>query len=535
MSVLQLLRGTKRSREDTPVVSLGADGATIGDCPSFSRAIHKLRNLFFSSSSPHKISGKEVSTACVKTAEDQRELDVYTSILQGFGTSERVQQKVRATIREATVNNTKPPPDALSKLPKTLKQDVEKRALEIECKPTNVSNPALLQQLGEVFQVQTEEIQRMRTTKHGLFSLVDIAMLVSNVSAEHAAIQIRRVQKQYPDVFTQCKDFKFPGAGQRVTPTGDIYVCIELVMLLPGRRAGMVRSKAARLLVEYYGGNLDTASRIIENREKQDIMSIEAPNHPMRAMGEAVERESGSTDEQLSDLRRKMADGVQAVRNSKDSYDASKFTSEHQNHKDMMNARFIDCIRMLHKNPDTLPGFVAILDDFDAHGSLRSTDALIRDLGIPAEKIISPNRNQTVVDALKQRRVLSELGDFSRIMFSKFPNHQIAAAYLDLTTGDPVSLEMAISRIDGSAMFNSVILATTMVERNFTQGGTEPFTKRVLRLTEYIHSLGYSPAYNNISTSYFEIRSGGQRVATQFWSKERPMYPEGRPGGNRIY
>ena len=37
-------------------------------------------------------------------------------------------------------------------------------------------------------------------------------------------------------------NLKFPGRGQRETPVGDIYAVVELIMLLPGRRAGLVRS-----------------------------------------------------------------------------------------------------------------------------------------------------------------------------------------------------------------------------------------------------------------------------------------------------
>ena len=41
---------------------------------------------------------------------------------------------------------------------------------------------------------------------------------------------------------------RFPGRG-RETPVGDVYAIVELVMLLPGRRAGLVRTDAARLFV----------------------------------------------------------------------------------------------------------------------------------------------------------------------------------------------------------------------------------------------------------------------------------------------
>jgi hypothetical protein len=267
-------------------------------------------------------------------------------------------------------------------------------------------------------------------------------------------------------------------------------------------------------------------------------MAVEDPQHPCRAMGQAVENEYGSTDEQMSELRRKMSRSVAALK--KQNYDATKFTEEHNHHKHLMNARFLNCISRVHENVAMLadlPGFVAILDDFDEQGALRTAEALMTDLGVPAHKIISPNRNPTIVAASKAKGLLAEVGDFNRVIDKHFFNHQIAAAYLDLTTGDPIVVDMAVDTVYGKCMYNAAVLATTMVERSFTKGGTEPFTKRVLHLTENLKSRGYRPAYSTVAQSYFEIASGGRRVATQFWTLpcRHRRHPEGRAGGQRIY
>ena len=57
------------------------------------------------------------------------------------------------------------------------------------------------------------------------------------------------------EVSNKVRHLKFPGRGQRETPVGDIYAVVELIMVLPGRRAGLVRSEAARLFVKCYGGD----------------------------------------------------------------------------------------------------------------------------------------------------------------------------------------------------------------------------------------------------------------------------------------
>ena len=84
-------------------------------------------------------------------------------------------------------------------------------------------------------------------------------------------------------------NLKFPGRGQRDAPVGDIYVVVELSVLLPGRRGGLARSEAARLLVRCYGGDPALAEQVIRNRERQEQLARQAPQHPMRAFGEAIE------------------------------------------------------------------------------------------------------------------------------------------------------------------------------------------------------------------------------------------------------
>ena len=74
-------------------------------------------------------------------------------------------------------------------------------------------------------------------------------------------------------------------------------------------------------------------------RERQDVMAVEEPEHPLRAMGQAVEQEHGSTNEQLAGLREKMSRSIPAIKSQR--YDATKFTEAHNKHKNLMNTRFL--------------------------------------------------------------------------------------------------------------------------------------------------------------------------------------------------
>ena len=105
-------------------------------------------------------------------------------------------------------------------------------------------------ELARAFGVDAKAVKRVRTQDQ-LFSLVDVTMLVTGKDCNYAAQQIRFLRERHPEVNEKIINLKFPGRRQRLTPAGDVYTAVELIMLLPGRRAGLVRSEAARLFVRF--------------------------------------------------------------------------------------------------------------------------------------------------------------------------------------------------------------------------------------------------------------------------------------------
>ena len=83
--------------------------------------------------------------------------------------------------------------------------------------------------------------------------------------------------------------WQFPGERQRGTPVTDVRNIVELVMLLPGKRAATVRRQAAELLVRYLGGDIRLVDEVLQNRRDQEGYARGDPNHPVRAFGEHVE------------------------------------------------------------------------------------------------------------------------------------------------------------------------------------------------------------------------------------------------------
>ena len=47
---------------------------------------------------------------------------------------------------------------------------------------------------------------------------------------------------------------------------GDIYTVVEFIMLLPGKRAGLIRSEASRLFLQFHGGDLSLADQVIASK-----------------------------------------------------------------------------------------------------------------------------------------------------------------------------------------------------------------------------------------------------------------------------
>ncbi len=151
-----------------------------------------------------------------------------------------------------------PPPDGPARKAKAQRRATQEAA---KCRSGRASagacqaegpHDALLGQLANVLVAEPEQILRIR--KHGdKFSLIDVTVLVTGNDARYAAKEIGILGLRYPEVWNKIQHLKFAGPGQRETPVGDVYAAVDLIMLLPGKRAGLVRGEAARLFVRFYG------------------------------------------------------------------------------------------------------------------------------------------------------------------------------------------------------------------------------------------------------------------------------------------
>lgn len=86
----------------------------------------------------------------------------------------------------------------------------------------------------------------------------------------------KRMAEPYPEVLAKCENFQFPGKGQRETPVATLEVFLEILVLLPGRVAAMVRERAVRTLVRAMRGDLTLVEEILDRiQDSSGLVDLE--------------------------------------------------------------------------------------------------------------------------------------------------------------------------------------------------------------------------------------------------------------------
>jgi len=115
-------------------------------------------------------------------------------------------------------------------------------------------------------------------------SVYDVIRVITQVQNPHTVLE--RLRTEHVNGLSQIEFLQFPGERQRPTPVIDAPGLMELVTLLPGKRAHQFRVAACEVLVRYLAGDPTLHAEIEENAEHQAKLPAE---HPMRMMTEAVQ------------------------------------------------------------------------------------------------------------------------------------------------------------------------------------------------------------------------------------------------------
>ena len=114
---------------------------------------------------------------------------------------------------------------------------------------------------------------QLRATPDNRPALIDITMIFTGLGNNLAARQVRRTLAEFPEVTPDRSNFRFPGRGQRPIDVAPLASAIDFAFLLPGKAAAqMRRHKAARVIVQYLGGNAALVDEVISKRCTQETL-----------------------------------------------------------------------------------------------------------------------------------------------------------------------------------------------------------------------------------------------------------------------
>jgi len=261
----------------------------------------------------------------------------------------------------------------------------------------------------------------------------------------------------------------------------------------------------------------------------QDDLEMENPSAPARAFGRQVEAEAGYGDEQRVALGRRVVeqreDNERVVARRSSGYDPQKLSELEHSHKDDMVEQFINGLLKAHEcdSLSDIRGYVAILDDFGRTPGVPRVATLLMKEGLPAASILSPNVTEVVVAASRALGVHSVKKDFTRALDEDFGEllrtTPLAGAYIDSCSGSPASITRMIGIVRTSPRLGKMAIAYTIVERDFTPGGKQDFTMRVLELSDYMRGYDFQPQVNDCLARSYETprRPSGRCVGTSFW------------------
>lgn len=111
-----------------------------------------------------------------------------------------------------------------------------------------------------------------------MVSVLDVIRVMQGTN--NPSVPWLRLQEQYTEVVTKCKVERFSGTA-RETPVADVATIIEIINVLPGKRAARFRQAGARVLVRVLGGDPSLVHDLAENAERVAAIRAEGTNNPL--------------------------------------------------------------------------------------------------------------------------------------------------------------------------------------------------------------------------------------------------------------
>lgn len=139
------------------------------------------------------------------------------------------------------------------------------------------------------------DLSKIRKTEDGKVSVVDVIAQVKQCAQHYAAKAYRRLLEEERVPQCEVRGIQKGANGPRQnrneynTPIATVAEITEIIWQLPG--ATEFRQNCAKVCVRYLGGDESLVAEIRMNKRLQEQLREDAPEHPARLFGEAVERE----------------------------------------------------------------------------------------------------------------------------------------------------------------------------------------------------------------------------------------------------
>lgn len=149
------------------------------------------------------------------------------------------------------------------------------------------------------FPVGSEDFSKeVRTTPDGRVSVYDsIAYVTGHLNPRQVWNEL---EEKFSEVVRKTDNFQFPGKGQRLTPVATLEVFLEILVLLPGKVASMVRERAVKTLVRAMRGDITLVEEILDRiQDPKDLVDLEAMVRSRREIAYGSELPNGTLSNPL--------------------------------------------------------------------------------------------------------------------------------------------------------------------------------------------------------------------------------------------
>lgn len=130
------------------------------------------------------------------------------------------------------------------------------------------------------------------TDSKPLLSIVDVLCAVSNISPGASRMQLHRLAGKDRSITARIRTVKNPNGGGAVQ-CADIKDVVFIVSHIDNNAiAGWFKNQGAETLTRLLGGDVTMINEIRANRERQEALAVENPEHPARLFGAHVEAQN---------------------------------------------------------------------------------------------------------------------------------------------------------------------------------------------------------------------------------------------------